>query len=266
MALSWSGNVTVTPACGTITFSEGGALPVGSIVQAGQTLSTGPGQRLEMTGIDGGIIRLAAQSSMVCEGGDFTEAPRTLSMKLILGNMWAKISDALGGDQTTVQTERAVTGVRGSEYTLSVNAGTEIAHVIEGKGFVQLPGKPEFDYPAGLSVVIGKHSVTPSTQWPAAARAVVPAQDTPPRITKLRLTGPKGKPGARLRFALDRPAALRLQFLRGTKVVRTAKAKGRKGANAVRPFGKALKKGRYTLRLTATANTRSTSADVVFRD
>jgi hypothetical protein len=268
MSLSWSGAVTVTPPCGTVSFSSGGALPVGSVVAVGQTISTGKGQRLEVTLTDGSVVRFGPESSGVCEGGSFTDGGRKVTIKLLLGEIWAAVSEALGGDPNfNVATERAGTGVRGSEYTLDVRKGKDpIAHVIEGTGWVQYPGKKEFRYTAGLSAVIGKKGVKLSTSWPAADRALVPAGKLPPALSKVKLSGPKGRPKARLSFKLDRKASLQLQLLRGKKVVFTAKKlSGRKGKNSLHPFRRKLRKGHYTLRLTATANTRSTSAQISFR-
>jgi len=265
MSLVWSGSVTVTPACGTVTFSDGGALPVGSVVQTGQTISTGKRQRLEITLVDGSVVRFGPESQGVCQFAT-SQGGRKITMKLILGEIWAVVTDALGGNQSfEVTTERAGTGVRGSEYTLDVHGKREIAHVIEGTGFVQYPGKPEFHYPAGMSVLIGKKSATLTSTWPAADRALVPAGKLPPTLTKVKLSGPKGRPGARLSFKLGEKSSLKLQLLKGKKVVSTRKLSGRKGKNSLHPFKRRLKKGRYALRITATANTRSSAAQLSFK-
>jgi hypothetical protein len=265
MSLSWSGTVTVTPACATVSFSDGGALPVGSTVAIGQTVSTGKGQRLELTTADGAVVRIGPESQVVCQAGPFVAGKRSITIKLVLGEIWAAVSDALGGDTGFQAGERAGTGVRGSEFTLDMNGRDPIAHVVEGTGYVQYKGKHEFDYPAGLSAIIGKKGVTLSSRWPAADRALVPAGKLPPTLTKVKLHGPKGRPKAKLTFKLGQKSSLQLQVLRGKKVVVKKKLKGRKGANSVRPFKRKLRKGRYTLRLTATANTRSTSAQLSFK-
>jgi FecR protein len=266
MSLSWSGTITVTPACGTVTFSDGGALPVGSVIQAGQPISTGKGQRLEITFIDGSLARFGPESQGVCQFGAFQQGERKITLKLILGNIWAVVSDALGGNPDfNVSTERAGTGVRGSEYTLDVRGKDPIAHVIEGTGFVQYAGRPEFDYPAGLSAVIGKKSATLTSRWPAADRALVPAGKRPPTLTRLRLSGPKGRPGARLGFRLDQKCSLTLQLLKGNKVVSTKKLRGRKGKNSFHPFKRRLRRGRYTLRVTAVAHTRASAGQISFK-
>jgi hypothetical protein len=155
--------------------------------------------------------------------------------------------------------------VRGSEYTLDVRGKDPIAHVIEGTGFVQYAGRPEFDYPAGLSAVIGKKSATLTSRWPAADRALVPAGKRPPTLTRLRLSGPKGRPGARLGFRLDQKCSLTLQLLKGNKVVSTKKLRGRKGKNSFHPFKRKLRRGRYTLRVTAVANTRASAGQISFK-
>jgi hypothetical protein len=264
MSLSWSGTVTVSPACASVSFSDGGALPVGTAVAIGQTVSTGKGQRLELTTADGAIVRIGPESTVVCQAGPFVAGKRTISVKLILGEIWAAVSDALGGNTGFQAGERAGTGVRGSEFTLDMNGRDPIAHVVEGTGYVKYKGKREFHYAAGLSAIIGKRGVTLSSRWPAADRALVPAGKLPPRLTKVKLHGPRGRPKARLTFKLDQKSSLRLQVLRGKKIVAKTKLRGKKGANSLHPFKRKLRKGRYTLRLTATAKTRSTSAQLSF--
>ena len=87
-----------------------------------------------------------------------------------------------------------------------------------------------------------------------ASNVPVPAGKLPPSLTKVKLSGPKGKPSGKLSFRLDRKASLKLQVLKGKKVVFTAKKlHGRKGKNSLHPFKRKLGKGRYTLRLIATA-------------
>jgi hypothetical protein len=260
MSLSWSGNVTITPACATVSLSAGGAAPVGTAVAIGQTIRTGKGQRLELTLGDGSLVRLGPESAVVCQTGAAVGGKRKLTMRLLLGTIWAAVSDALGVSTEFVPEGRpGGTGVRGSEFTLSLHGkGDPIAHVVEGTGFVKYPGKPEFDYPAGLSAAIGKKSAKLTSRWPAADRALVPKADQPPRLSAVKLKGRK------LSFKLDRPSSVLIQVVRGKKIVAKKKLHARKGRSSTRAF-KRLRKGRYRLRVTATANTRSTAALVSFK-
>ncbi|MGZ4256215.1 MAG: FecR family protein [Gaiellaceae bacterium] len=258
MSLHWSGQVQVIPACGTVTFSEGGALPVGTIVSIGQTITTGKGQRLEITLPDSSIVRFGPESSALCNAGcdGFKAEERGFSFKLLLGEMWAKIST---GGEDGVESQHACTGVRGSEMTASAHGKAVLTHVVEGVGFVHVIGKPEIHYPAGLGMRIVGGKATITDQWPRADQAVVPASDRPPALTRVRLSGARGEPTERLLFNLDQASKMTVQVLRGKKVVLRSSGKGRKGKNALRPFKHALKKGSYQIRVTATANNGSTT-------
>ncbi len=263
-SLSWSGTVDVEPACGTITFSEGGALPVGTAIAFGQTLTTAAGQRMEITTPDGSIVRIGPQSQVACQAGDFAGGSGR-TFKLILGDIWAKVSDALGAPGFEPPGDRAVTGVRGSEFTLTAEHDGGIAHVIEGTGYVDVKGHKEFTYPAGLGVDIRGTSVAITTSWPTAAQALVPAADRPPKLTGVSLRHAALGRGAQLRFRLDRSAAVRVQLLRGTRVLTTRTFSAQRGVTTVRPLRGHLRAGRYQLRVIATAGTRSTSATVALR-
>jgi FecR protein len=198
---------------------------------------------------DGSFVRIGPDSKVQCDGGTFTEAGKSISdrLKLLLGEAWAATSDALGGDHSfDVPTERAGTGVRGSAFTAQVMpSGKLLFHVIEGTGFIDVPHRREFSFPAGEGVLI-------------------PAGQQPPSITELGLSGAKSGKRAQLRFRLNQAAKMRLEVRSGRHVVEKLTFSARKGGDHVRPFKRALLHGRYTLLLTATNKRRVSAVQLSF--
>ena len=158
MSLSWSGTIKITEPCGVVNFSEGDAPAVGTLINPGDIVVTGDKSRVEIMLPDGGFYRVGPNSKFQCIGQTTTDTDGhrsiTDSFHLLLGNMWAGISDALGGDHEFEQPGPTIgAGVRGSALTASVQRNGDIVyHVIQGTGFIKLKGKPEFDFPAGEGV------------------------------------------------------------------------------------------------------------------
>ncbi|MGH2873111.1 MAG: FecR domain-containing protein, partial [Solirubrobacteraceae bacterium] len=123
-SLSWSGTLTVKLDCGPGDSPTGGAAakvssqagPVQGInpdgtVTPGQTISTGPGGRVELTMPDGSLIRIGPNSKLQvqpCTTAD-DQGQEHLTFKLLLGEMWADVCDTLGCGPD-VETDRAVAG------------------------------------------------------------------------------------------------------------------------------------------------------------
>lgn len=280
---NWTGKLNIEVICGTVSFSEGDSTPVTTDVHPGQTFKNGPTGRLEITLQDGSVLRVGPSSQTQlttdCIKDDFMPEPIPLDrqFKLLLGDVWEKVAEGLGGSAyPEVDTERAVAGNRGKvavpgfaakspirgaalaatgggSMTVSKQPnGDVIAHSISGKGFVQIPGKPEFDYLAGQSALITASGVKLTSKWPAADRALVPAGELPPTISGLAISKATQGKKAQVRFKLDRKASVVVQVLKGKKVVVTKTVSGKKGKNSVKPLKKKLGKGRYTVRVTAT--------------
>ncbi len=150
-----------------------------------------------------------------------TEGHRSItdSFHLLLGNMWAGISDALGGDHAFEQPGPTVAiGVRGSAFTASVQRNGDIVyHVIQGTGFIKIKGKREFDYPAGEGVRFdpdyGGYVMTAA--WPAADQALVPVAQRPPKLTHVRLDSAHAGKRPTLHFTLNENATITVQIQRG---------------------------------------------------
>ena len=75
MSLSWSGTIKITVPCGVVTFSEGDAPAVGTVIQRGETVSTGAKSRVEITLPDGGVYRVGPSGKMQCDGQSNFEGP-----------------------------------------------------------------------------------------------------------------------------------------------------------------------------------------------
>lgn len=93
----------------------------GAAVRQGDTLKTAKGSRLELRLGDGSAVRLGAASEIVIDQADFAEKDRKVSVRLVLGKVWSKVTHAVDdGSKFEVRTGNAVAGVRGT--TFRVNA------------------------------------------------------------------------------------------------------------------------------------------------
>ncbi len=272
MSLHWTGTITISVPCGVVSFSEGDAPPVGTIINNGQTVSTGVRSRVEITLADGSVYRLGPMSKAACDGqSTFGGNPRGISdnFRLLLGSIWAATSSALGGDhQFEDQQGHAAAGVRGSALTASVRPGGRVLyHVIEGTGFIRVPGKREVDFPAGEGVLFSGSSYgtryTLTTAWPATDQALVPAAQQPPRITAVRLAGTRAGTRGTLRFTVNASATVTVLLRRGARQVFFKTVSARRGAHSLRLS--ALGRGRYVLIVTATAHRRATAEQTTVR-
>jgi hypothetical protein len=241
---------------------------VGTLFNPGDIIATGPKSRVEITAPDGAIMRVGQNSKLQCDRQDsFTPNSPSFgdTVKLLLGKTWATIDDALGGDHSfEVQSERACAGVRGSAYTASIQPdGKLLFHVIHGTGYVEINEKKVFFFPAGEGVLLNPANghYTETSEWPAADQALVPANQTPPKLTNVRLIGSGRR--TTLRFKLNQNAAVTVQVQRGKRRVLSRTASARKGAGSIK-LG-ALRRGRYALTVFATAQKRTTAAQESFR-
>lgn len=268
MSLHWSGTITITTPCGEVDFSEGDAPAVGTIINKGQTISTGAKSRVEIVTADGSVYRLGPNSKMVCGGEPPFQAekpPLSDEFKLLLGNIWAATSSALGGDHQFEQQDGvAAGGVRCSEFTESVRPGGKVLmHVIEGTGFFKIKGEKEVDFPAGEGLIYSDSHYAVTTTWPAADQALVPKAQRGPKLTALKLVGHRAGKATTLHFKLSQNAKVTVQIVRGRKKVLSKKLSERHGARSIKL--KPLPKGRYTLTLFATVNKRSVAEQKGFR-
>jgi hypothetical protein len=191
MSLQWSGKITITVPCAQVTFSEGDAPPVGSIIAQGQSVRTGPGARLELRFADGSISRLGHNAALTCDRVGDPAAPRPLSVRQVLGIIWAKIAPNGGstndcfdydanGAEIRVQCPDAAPGVRGAAdvaaarsiaFTLDAKRG--IFHLISGgKVRIRVGRRRPVIVRAGQSAKVTRHGARLTKLWPKADRAV----------------------------------------------------------------------------------------------
>jgi FecR-like protein len=250
-SITWEGTITIScaKAIGKVTLSEGAAPAVGTEICDGETVSTGDG-RLEITFNDGSVMRLGKNSQVQVD--ESVNYDRPVTFHVILGYVWAKVSDALGNSDTYVETGTDAAGVRGCQFTASIVPGRGLQmHVIQGRGFYIVGGHRSY-FPAGYTVLRHGSVVKLSTAWPAAQRGLVPAASMPAKLSAVKLSGANLGPKAKLRLKLSRSASLAVKILKGKRVVASFKSSGRAGPNALTLRHKTLPKGTYTLIVTAT--------------
>jgi len=147
-ALAVVGSATVVegPAFRT---PKGGAeqpLQQGAEVELDDTLRTGPAGNVKLTLTDQSVVVLGPDSELVVERAEFEAQERSrVSLKLLVGGVWAKVKKAIAGSDSTfeVSAARAVAGVRGTIFRVDATpliAGTRppkiretVVRVAEGR-------------------------------------------------------------------------------------------------------------------------------------
>ena len=115
---------------GKATRTRGKAAPtplaVGTLVSQGDGIATEDDTRLELKFSDGSALRLGPHAKMLLTEAHFGGgvAKRRMTARLFFGNIWAKVTSAIQGEQKfAIETENAVAGVRGT--TFRVDARTD---------------------------------------------------------------------------------------------------------------------------------------------
>jgi len=148
---------TALGAVGTVTVVEGPAfrtpkdgteqpLQQGASIELEDTLRTGADGNLKLTLTDQSVVVLGPESEMVVERAEFEAQERSkVSLKLLVGGVWAKVKKAIAGSDSTfeVSAARAVAGVRGTIFRVDATpliAGTHppkiretVVRVTEGR-------------------------------------------------------------------------------------------------------------------------------------
>jgi hypothetical protein len=119
---------------GTVTFLAGEAsrvhgdqreaLALGGAVYQGDVVETARRTRLELKLSDASVLRLGPVSRVELDAAAFGASPddRKVSAKLRVGNVWANVTKALGGEaRFEVKTENAVAGVRGTTFRVDAS-------------------------------------------------------------------------------------------------------------------------------------------------
>lgn len=120
-ALAGVGSVTVVEG-GAYRTPKGGAeqpLEQGAGIDLEDTLRTGPAGNVKLTLTDQSVVVLGPDSELLVERGEFEAQERSkVSLKLLVGGVWAKVKKAIAGSDSTfeVSAARAVAGVRGTIF------------------------------------------------------------------------------------------------------------------------------------------------------
>jgi len=172
---------SVTFLDGQATRSAGGkteALSLGSALSEGDQVETQRRTRLELTLADGSLVRMGPLSRATLETAAFgkTADDRKVSARLLVGNVWANVAKAVGGEaRFEVKTENAVAGVRGT--TFRVDASRDRSVVVRVySGTVAVAGgglpRPEHQQAGPRHQVPGPSEVT-REQWEKIVTAMM---------------------------------------------------------------------------------------------
>jgi hypothetical protein len=132
--------------CGVSYVNETGIFELKQDEMVMGTIKTGENSKIEMMAPDGTIIRLGSNSETEVEcNTTFEEHSQRITMKLLLGSLWSKVTHALGGEAMQVRTSRGVAGVRGTIFTYEAKIEngtyTDVLRTLEGS--VDFWGNPE---------------------------------------------------------------------------------------------------------------------------
>jgi len=182
---------TAFGAVGTVTVAEGPAfrtprdgkeqpLQQGSEVELDDTLRTGPDGNLKLTLTDQSVVVLGPDSELLLERAEFEAQERSkVSLKLIVGGVWAKVKKAIAGSDSTfeVSAARAVAGVRGTIFRVDATpliVGTRppkiretVVRVAEGRVAVnaQVKKSTQPPPPKGPRVEVPGPSEVTAEEW-----------------------------------------------------------------------------------------------------
>ena len=109
--------------------AQPGPLSLGAAVGQGDILATEDDARLELKFSDGSALRLGPRAKLQLSEAHFGGgvAKRKLTARLFFGNIWAKVTSAIQGDQKfAIETENAVAGVRGTTFRVDARADKSV--------------------------------------------------------------------------------------------------------------------------------------------
>lgn len=191
--------LAAAPPSGSVTFLSGEAsrrvggeveaLALGSLVHQGDLLETRARTRLEITLPDRSVVRLGPQTKVRLTRAVFGRevGERKVSASLLLGQIWAKVEKAVGGEaRFEVQTQNAVAGVRGTTFRVDARRDRSVVvKVYNGAVAVAAGPIPRPGHPGGKGErrqVPGPREVT-RQQWErlvgAMMQVAVSADGTP---------------------------------------------------------------------------------------
>lgn len=104
-------------------------LSLGDAVGQGDLLETQADARLELKFADDSVLRLGPAARVLLTEAHFGAGParRRLSARLFFGNIWARVTSLIQGEQKfQVETENAVAGVRGTTFRVDARSDKSV--------------------------------------------------------------------------------------------------------------------------------------------
>jgi hypothetical protein len=195
---------SVTYLVGEASRSAGGktdTLTLGSLVYENDVVETRGRTRLEVKLPDKSVIRIGPQSRVQLVSAIFGRSveERKVSAKIVVGNIWAKVTRAAGGESHfEVRTENAVAGVRGTTFRVDAKADRSVVVKV---------------YSGAVAVAGAAPLPRPSHEGGKQERRQVPGPQQVSRQQWEKLVGqmmqiavaPDGTPGEPKGFALAAP-------------------------------------------------------------
>jgi hypothetical protein len=135
----------IAEAHGQVTFVKGtlerqlgearSAVVVGSAIDTGDHLFTGPQSLAEILFEDGSVIRLAPSSELEVKQLDVPPEGPSLKARLalVLGSVWSSVITLRGGGTYEVESTWAVAGVRGTRFRVDAQPTTGAVEVYRGQ-------------------------------------------------------------------------------------------------------------------------------------
>ncbi|KKL81042.1 hypothetical protein LCGC14_1998730 [marine sediment metagenome] len=133
---------------GVVTFSSGyvsiqrggqwGELDVEDLVEEGDLIKTESDSFTEIQFADFGIIRIQENTELIVRNLHLQDEQSKVSMKLKKGKMLAKVSKLSKGEEFEVRTSTALAGVRGTEFMVKQDEGSDTASFAVKEGTVSV--------------------------------------------------------------------------------------------------------------------------------
>jgi hypothetical protein len=120
---------------GTATVQSAAAQTPSPLVQGaelneGDTVSTEADSRVEISLPEGSLLRLGENTRTTLTAHS---RGKKFSATLLIGNLWAKVAKLVGGQTFEIETENAVSGVRGTEFRVeSAKGQDDLVRVYDG--------------------------------------------------------------------------------------------------------------------------------------
>ncbi len=132
-ALAQAKTAQVSALEGSATRARGSAQPaalkVGAGLSQGDVIQTGDDSRMEIRFSDASVLRMGSKAKLQLTEAHFGggAAKRRMTAKLFFGNLWAKVTSVIQGEQKfQVETENAVAGVRGTTFRVDANTDKSV--------------------------------------------------------------------------------------------------------------------------------------------